>query len=474
MLGRTKLAVLSASLFIGFSHPVTSVAYADVVIQATPKHAITASSLTYLTQVDVSTYLRQAVSSQSKLTISVSKIDAGVTADNIRQVQQVINQISLPELQKVLGRVPEGKWTVYLASTQESYRNFIGSTPSDYSVGVCSNHWIAVNLQAVLSERSALQDTLTHELTHAVFVSYGLLLPAWLNEGIAQYVGMLAAGLDPAQKASWMTNWLIDQHINGDIVPTLDQDYATYYWEYEGEAAVCPLIQKAGWPSFRQFLFQDIPKSGVDSAFKRVFGQSLTSYKKAFYTKITPKLSSVVTPGRVLGFTGQTGTVELLDDNGLALKFPFDSQGNFRITRIDPLQTDRKWYATINIPDESDPNVSTVYYATWQLVNGVIELSPTEDPCVGRGSFTDDTDPPVAGVVTGLPGPVLNGYVVFSEDHGSQPDVQVPLNSDGTFTTNLCVDCWSPLYVVINGVSYSIHDCTFGDGEWQISLNANA
>lgn len=234
--------------------------------------------------------------------------DAGVSSTTLQTASKILQDITLPTLEKQLNQKPNGA-EIALFSSKQAYGQALlnAGVPRDQINAIVSNTggitlgntvgsetnqgsevWIPLyNLKS----QADLANVLTHELTHVIFNQQGIgdTLPTWINEGFAWHDGLNGeAQVDPnaVQNETNQENQIVSQVAKANRLLPLNASEsdilsAGYNVEWVDYLAVEHLIQTYGEDEFRAFL-ADVPHQGVDQSFQNHFGQSISQFENSF------------------------------------------------------------------------------------------------------------------------------------------------------------------------------------------------
>jgi hypothetical protein len=234
--------------------------------------------------------------------IEISAGDESISTGVINQTSKLIEGVSIPILEQSVG-TPTDTIHVVLFSSSSSYANALtnaGMARSEVKKFIKGTQGLTVDNEIWiplynLSDKSELDNVLTHELTHAILNQRGIgdTIPVWVNEGLAWHNGMLAKmKVNPTktkQLEAMLNNQIQTVANSGKLLPLTasEEDIvsASYTVEWVDYLAVQNLIDQNGMDSFLSFL-NGISKNGVEASFQTEFGQSIATYEQDFYQQL--------------------------------------------------------------------------------------------------------------------------------------------------------------------------------------------
>jgi|GEM_PF-5004517 hypothetical protein len=242
----------------------------------------------------------QGISIQkSSPNVLVKTGDKAVSASKLQTASRIINTISLPTLNSVLGLSPASEINIVLFSSAKSYGNALARAGIDQSSiktmttdtgGVTVNTTIWIPLYN-LADNSDLANVLSHELFHACAASqgYGAQLPIWINEGTAWRIGLLAQQkVDPEKTSAVMANYqqdVLKAAQNGTLLSlnASEKDIlnTSYNVEYEDYMAVEKLTNSFGVAAYKTFI-QNLTSQNVDTDFQNTFHTTMDDFSANF------------------------------------------------------------------------------------------------------------------------------------------------------------------------------------------------
>jgi len=196
-------------------------------------------------------------------------------------------------LAKLLDLVPRRSITVVVYDPQVFDRDFGAVLPfpaAGFYQGV-------IRVRGLARVTPDLEQVLHHEYVHAAFdaVAPFLVLPALLNEGIAEWFARATTGAPSL--APGEARWLLDAGANGALPPLsalLDpsfgglnaNDAARAY--VTSTAFVAFLVRQGGDVGLRELCRTLLRTGNLDRAFERAYGRSLAELDEEFRTQFVP------------------------------------------------------------------------------------------------------------------------------------------------------------------------------------------
>lgn len=233
--------------------------------------------------------------------IIVRSGDLSVTTAELRKVDSIAAQVSVPQIERTLGFTFLSPVRISVFASRAAYDTALqglGATASQAVSMAQRTGGVEDGNQVLIPlfnnrQRGDLHDVVTHELTHAVFYQNGVIqrIPTWLNEGTAWYEGMMAQERVTPQAVTSLL-----KSAQTAITSAFGQGYgigisaseaallrAPYNVELEDYFAVQDLTRIGGWNAFVRFL-HDTPGDGVTRAFHAVYAKSgsLVNYVRWF------------------------------------------------------------------------------------------------------------------------------------------------------------------------------------------------
>lgn len=213
---------------------------------------------------------------------------AGRKAWYERRVPELIE-----EVRRDLGSPEPGEIEVELAATNRQFQEWSGGAPSwAAAVALPQKATLVVRLPALgpLTGTDATS-VLRHELVHLLLprrIGWGVHLPRWFEEGLAQVVGGRLFRLDlellPATKA---TGGLFPLAALDDHFPREASGASLAY--AEGESAVRFLLSKGGRSTFSRFLDRIRDTRSFDAALLGVYGYTPKRLDRAWQKWLSEK-----------------------------------------------------------------------------------------------------------------------------------------------------------------------------------------
>ncbi|TGE31763.1 hypothetical protein [Desulfosporosinus sp. Sb-LF] len=240
-----------------------------------------------------------AASHKAATNVYIKAGDSAVPTARLTKASQIIEDISLPTLNAVVGLSPAKNIEVVLFSSPKTYANALVQAnidPNSIQSIVANTGGLTVNTTIWiplynLADNSDLANVLSHELFHACASSqgYGDQLPTWLNEGTAWRIGLTAMQKVNPRKASLeMTYFESDVRNaakNGLILPLTASESdilnAQYNVEYEDFMAVEQLVKQYGISSYKTFI-QNLKTESVSTNFQNSFNTTIDKFQNNF------------------------------------------------------------------------------------------------------------------------------------------------------------------------------------------------
>ncbi len=240
-----------------------------------------------------------ATSQKVATNVYIKAGDNAVSAKRLTQARQIIEDISLPTLNALVGLSPAKTIQVVLYSSSKTYANALSQAnidPSSIQSIVTNSGGLTVDTTIWiplynLTDNSDLANVLSHELFHACASSqgYGNQLPTWINEGTAWRIGLTAMQKVNPHKASLeMTYFEVDVRNaakKGIILPLTASENdilnAQYNIEYEDFMAVELLVKQHGTSTYKTFI-QNLKTENVGTDFQYTFNTTIDSFQNSF------------------------------------------------------------------------------------------------------------------------------------------------------------------------------------------------
>ncbi|MBL0385702.1 hypothetical protein JJB07_03475 [Tumebacillus sp. ITR2] len=242
----------------------------------------------------------------------VTKGDDGVTDLQTSRVQKILDEDHL--LQTVgneYGFPYQDTVHVQLASGDEGYRKLLTRVGKSQDTldrevkftdaSVYGNN-ISINLDKRKSDTD-VRSTLAHELTHILFNQNNVKIPSWVNEGLAQRLGMAEEVRDQpqvvreGQPLKVLSHVLQNKQEQGNLqllvdnLETIHTMSSTFNVEWLDYLAVRNLWEQQGAEKFRDYLQKCVPSLKLQSdPFKSVFGMEQDQFESAFNAQLDEEL----------------------------------------------------------------------------------------------------------------------------------------------------------------------------------------
>ncbi|KEO81896.1 hypothetical protein [Tumebacillus flagellatus] len=235
----------------------------------------------------------------------ITKADDGVTDAQTALVEKVLDQDHLMQtVGEEYGFAYRDTVSIQLASGDDGYRKLLSRDGKSketldrevkYTDASVYRNNISINLAKRKSETD-VRSTLAHELTHILFNQNSVKIPSWVNEGLAQRMGMReeVRGQPPVvqegQQLKVLTHVLQNKQEQGELkllVDNLDTIHtmsSTYNVEWLDYLAVNNLWEEQGAEKFREYLAKTEPTLKLKPAdtFASVFGLKQDRYESEY------------------------------------------------------------------------------------------------------------------------------------------------------------------------------------------------
>lgn len=199
--------------------------------------------------------------------------------------QNILNTLTeeYPRLQQAIGSELTSSINIFLANSENVYKNIIGKNFPDWSSGAA----LPAHRAMVLKSHEANQDIhkiAIHELTHLLIdqATQSKPIPRWLNEGLAVYF----SGEKNFASTSLISKALMTQSIidlsDIDYVLTFHKSKARLAYQ-ESYLAVKYLIETYGLESVRNIIKQIAIADDNDAAFTSAIGMDMYNFEYEWF-----------------------------------------------------------------------------------------------------------------------------------------------------------------------------------------------
>ncbi|EPZ43382.1 hypothetical protein [Alicyclobacillus acidoterrestris] len=327
--------------------------------------------------------------------IHIEAVGKGATAEDVANAKRILEQVGAPLLiEKTTGMPLRQPVTIEMIGNTSAYDGALtslgvnaseASSLSKDTGGFTQNSTILIPL-GQNKDNADLANTLTHELTHAIFNQNISSLPSWMNEGIAVYMGM--TGQKSVENAMVYAGYerqlaesIVDVAKQNQLQP-LEADESVilsgqtdYDYELQDWLAVSDLISTDGLPALQHYL--SLLQNHMDeaTAFRTAFGQTESAFD-ASLTKLLRTSAAAADDGVTLGFniTSQfTGKIDFLQHGKTEWQGVTAKPGHYQITVGRDGRLEGSLPAVSPTPDIDPADTNTIYISlmpsgplTWQ------------------------------------------------------------------------------------------------------------
>lgn len=188
------------------------------------------------------------------------------------------------DVNDVLGLAPRGRTrvVVYDAAVYDAgFARRFGFRSAGFFDGI-------VHVRSGIEVDAALASTLRHEYVHAATAH--LALPAWLSEGLAEYLeregprGLTAGEFGLLRRLAASGRWIPLEDLSGPNFARFDQGQATFAY-LESLALVWELAQRRGERALGR-LCRDLDRLRLERALSRQFGLSSAELEQALLARL--------------------------------------------------------------------------------------------------------------------------------------------------------------------------------------------
>lgn len=244
---------------------------------------------------DISYYISKNASPE----ITVNSGDKYVKNTDIQNVCNLIQNYSVPTLEKYAGITPKGKVSIVLFSSEATYSSAlsqanIDSTALNSILAVTSGLTVGDKIWIPLyrlSDDIDLTNDLSHELFHAFsnIEGYGDNLPVWVSEGMSWRLALLSQDMISSDRTDYTMEYYakdVNQAAKaGRLIPLTATDNellsAGYNVQYQYFLAVNELIHNYGQDAFLTFM-HNVNKNNMNQQFELYFKEPFQSFQDRF------------------------------------------------------------------------------------------------------------------------------------------------------------------------------------------------
>ena len=218
----------------------------------------------------------------------------GTNRKNASDVNQVLNSLlaSLPRLKEDIGANTNNPIIVYIAPTEDIYRQFVGENFPDWSEGVASPSKNLVILKSpnIMPDHAEIGKIAIHELTHILLnkAVHGNPIPRWFNEGLAVYYsGEKAFASGSLISKALITKSIIDLNDIDDVL-VFNRDKAQLAYQ-ESYLAVVYLFEQFGKDKVKEIISELGKGHTIDQALLNVIEMDLCDFENEWNQYIKKK-----------------------------------------------------------------------------------------------------------------------------------------------------------------------------------------
>ncbi|WP_284286120.1 hypothetical protein [Alicyclobacillus fastidiosus] len=387
--------------------------------------------------------------------VNVKAVGKGATAEDVANAKRLLKQINTPELIQNTVQLPlKQPITIELIGNTSAYASALkslGLNPSEAAGlsmdtgGFTQNSTILIPLSQN-KDNADLANTLTHEMTHAIFNQNISYLPSWINEGIAVTMGM--TGQKVVENATvyaayerQLAESIVDVAGQNQLQPLADDESVilsgktSYDYELQDWLAVRDLIFEHGVAAIDRYLSLMSHHADESQAFIVAFGEKEDVFNQHL-THLLKTAAASTDEGATFGLTIGSqfkGSIDFLQHGKTEWEGVEAKAGSYQITVQQDGRLEGALPAVAPITDVDPSDDNTLYISltpkgalTWQGTK-VTDCGFAFDVHDGLYSFADAWVSLANGQTVYQSTPTLFGVTITSESEVNSNDPIVKL-----------------------------------------------
>ncbi|MFB5192863.1 hypothetical protein [Alicyclobacillus fastidiosus] len=382
--------------------------------------------------------------------VNVEAVGKGATPEDVANAKRILAQVDAPALIQNTVQLPlKEPITIELIGNTTAYAGALkslGVSPSQATNlsmdtgGFTQNSTILIPLSQN-KDNADLANTLTHEMTHAIFNQNISYLPSWINEGIAVTMGM--TGQKAVENATVYSAYerqlaesIVDVAGQNQLQPLADDESVilsgetSYDYELQDWLAVRDLISEHGVAAIDRYLSLMSHHADASQAFTVAFGEKEDVFNQHL-TNLLKAAAASKDEGATFGLTIGSqfkGSIDFLQHGKTEWEGVQAKPGSYQITVQQDGRLEGALPAVAPISDVDPSDANTLYISltpkgalNWQG-HKVTDCGFAFDVRDGLYSFSDAWISLANGQTVYQSTPTLFGVSITSESEVNAAD----------------------------------------------------